>query len=179
LQKNKLKMKISFTNIDGKNVAEALVEIPERIFNMFPIKVNDVKGEIDIPHVKANTFTRVMGDVAISFIEKTDKLPIPEAKSNGSYTQSPAYVVLDSYSKSMREYNIKANCLSDLGFQRRGPAKWWSPVFGEDKEQNWMDFDMKTDELYVLIPKLFRSGYVQGQRKVRFDIKKALDISLI
>jgi hypothetical protein len=166
-QKNKSKMKIPFQNIDGRVVVNALVEIPERILNMFPVSTDGEESTIDIPHVKPNTFTRVFADGAVCFPEE-DKLPIPDAKSNGIYVEKPsgkvAYIAL---------------VLTDLGFKRRGPAKWWNPIFGEDNEQNWMDFDMKTDELYVLIPKLFRSAYVQGQRKVRFDIRKALDISLI
>jgi hypothetical protein len=184
-QKNKSKMKIPFKNIDGRIVVNALVEIPERILNMFPVSTDGEEGTIDIPHVKSNTFTRVFADGAVCFPEE-DKLPIPDAKSNGIYIDLGVLPAMD-ISEVFKKFDEQGvtfgptteTLLLRFGFQNRGPAKWWTPFFGPDREENWMWFDPLTDPISLLIPKLFRSGYAKGQQKVRFDIRKALDISLI
>lgn len=182
-------MEIHFRNIDGKNVAQALVEIPDWVLNHFPIRTTDIDSYVRINHVRNGGFTGIMGNAAIAFTEQPDTLPMPDASVKGVYIADEIGQTISSRDirdalKKFRETPIKfitttEGTLNKLGFQNRGPAKWWFPMFGPDSEENWMDFDINTDSLTLLIPKAFRSGYVQGQRKVRFDIKSALDISLI
>jgi hypothetical protein len=77
--------------------------------------------------------------------------------------------------------NSKEQTLKNLGFVPRpnpdgSVHRWYHPLFGSDAPENWLLFDPATDDLTSLIQKTFRSGMVQGARKVRRDIKAALDI---
>jgi hypothetical protein len=63
-----------------------------------------------------------------------------------------------------------------LGFQARKEARWYHPILGEDFEHNWLYFDLHTDSLQSIVPKLFRSGYVKGQKQTRMDVRAVLDI---
>jgi len=142
-------MKIPFKIIDDYYVVHGQVKIPDQLINCSPIDA--INGFIDIPHVRSGAFTKVFGDAPILFHEETK-------------------LTTNLFGELV---------LPELGFEQRGPAKWWNPFFGVDSEENWMDFDPKTDNLASIIPKLFRTGYAKGAREVRFAIKKALDISLI
>ena len=159
-------MEIHFKNIDGRNVAQALVDIPSQVLNHFPIRTTDQDSYLNIPHVKNGAFTRIMGDASISFTEQGDQLPIPDNTHKGIYVGTLSEFITTT-----------EGTLIKLGFEKRGPAKWWCPFFGADSEENWMDFDPQTDKLSYIIAKLFRSGYAKGRREVRLEIKKALDIS--
>ena len=66
--------------------------------------------------------------------------------------------------------------LTAMGFVPKGPARWWHPVLGEDLEWNWLLFDLETDDLTSLPPKLYRTGWAHGQRRLRMEFKKVLDI---
>lgn len=77
---------------------------------------------------------------------------------------------------SPKSIDANIQSLLSLGFHERGSARWFHPIFGDDKEWNWLLFDPRTDNLISLVPKIFRTGRVQGIKKVRMDIKAALDI---
>lgn len=66
--------------------------------------------------------------------------------------------------------------LQAMGFAPRGNARWWHPVLGEDFPHNHLLFDLDTDDLKSLAPKLYRTGWVYGQRDIRRQFKKVLDI---
>lgn len=73
------------------------------------------------------------------------------------------------------------NIMISLGFQPRSNNngvvyRWFHPLLGEDFEHNWLLLDAGTDSLQSLVPKLFRSGVVAGQRQIRKDVRAALDI---
>jgi hypothetical protein len=68
--------------------------------------------------------------------------------------------------------------ITSMGFVQRGPARWWHPVLGEDLEWNHLLFDLETDDLKSLTPKLYRTGWAYGQRDLRWKFKTLLDISL-
>lgn len=82
----------------------------------------------------------------------------------------------DSVKLSNDTIEHKASVLLALGFVSRGFARWYSPVLGEDLEQNWLYFDLQTDDLTSILPKLYRSGYVKGQQNIRFQLKSLLDL---
>jgi hypothetical protein len=70
----------------------------------------------------------------------------------------------------------KVEVLKALGFTLRSTARWYHPVLGEDFEHNWMWFDLETDSVTSIVPKLYRTGWVYGQRDIRMKFKKVLDI---
>lgn len=72
----------------------------------------------------------------------------------------------------------KAWVLKAMGFQNRGTARYWHPVLGEDLPHNHLYFDLETDDLTSLTPKLYRTGWVYGQRELRWKFKQLLDIKL-
>jgi len=156
-------MKIPIRILNNSYVAEALVEIPSNIINHFPI---DTDGYLTIDHVRPGAPTGVMGYAPLIFKEQSIH---------------PTYLLqgITSLDQPIDTSKIREATLLNLGFQKRGLAKWWHLLFGEDLEHNWMDFDPTTDNLTTLIPKLFKEGFYQGQKKVRWEIKKALDIPLI
>lgn len=73
------------------------------------------------------------------------------------------------------ENNVK-QALIALGFKEKTDGRWYHHILGEDREDNWLKFDPKTDSLTKITTMLFGSGFIKGQFKVRMDIKKALDI---
>jgi hypothetical protein len=68
--------------------------------------------------------------------------------------------------------------LTKLGFQKRNECSWHHPLFGEDREDNWMHFDPETDDIQHVILKIYNYGWNKGRQNLRFEIKKALDIPL-
>jgi hypothetical protein len=138
-------MLIPFTNTDGKNIAQAEVEIPDQVLNHFAISVNEEGSVLNLPHIRPGTFTRVMGDAALRFNEPQDKLTMPDKGYKGIHVNFPA-----------------EDLLKALGFQRRGPAAYWHPGLGTDDASHWILFDPKTDDIPFIIRKVFNLGVNVG-----------------
>jgi hypothetical protein len=167
-------MKIPIHRLNNSYVAEALVEIPDNIFNHFPVRLEDDKGWLTIEHVRSGAPTGIMGNASLIFKEE------PEEESKNDFTTSKLADAIKKFRELPTEFIYTSeSILLKLGFQKRGFAKWWHPLFGENLEHNWMDFDPNTDDIKHLVGKIFKEGQYQGQKKVRWDIKKALDIPLI
>ena len=143
-------MKIPFKIIDNRYIAKAEVEIPEQILNHFPSYIADEDGYLDIPHVRNTSFTRIMGDIALRFTEESNKLPIPDSEYKGIHISCP---------------DSKKSLIEEFGFQYRGPALLWHPVFGKDIDKNWIKFDSKTDQISILILKVITLGWRQGRER--------------
>lgn len=138
-------MLIPFTSIDGKNIAKAEVEIPEQILNRFAISVTSEGNTLSLPHVRPGSFTRVMGDAPLRFEEKQDKLTVPDKEYKGIHVDLPAEAIL-----------------AKLGFQKKSPVAYWHPAFGPNDMAHCLFFDVKTDDLPLLIQKIFNVGYSVG-----------------
>lgn len=138
-------MLIPFKNIDGRNIAKAEVEIPDQVLNHFAISVNSEGSTLSLPHIRNGAFTRVMGDAALRFLEEPDKLTLPDKEYKGIHVDLPTETIL-----------------AKLGFQKKNPAAYWHPAFGEDRTGNWLFFDTKTDDIQFLVRKIFNLGYSIG-----------------
>jgi hypothetical protein len=138
-------MLIPFKNIEGRNVAQAEVEIPDRILNHFPSSMSVDKSYLNIPHVRNGVFTGIMGDAPLRFLEEPDKLTMPDKEYKGIHVTPPT-----------------ENLLNKLGFQKRSGAAYWHPGFGPDDITHWIFFDIQTDDLPFLIKKIFNLGYSVG-----------------
>jgi hypothetical protein len=66
--------------------------------------------------------------------------------------------------------------LQKLGFEERSATQWYHPVLGDDMEHNWLHFDTQYDDTESIVPKIYKTGFVQGQKNIRMGIKKVLDI---
>jgi hypothetical protein len=174
-------MRIEFTSIDGRYLANAQVEIPKEILNHFLVTVTDEVAYVDIPHIKSGSFTRIMGDVALKFTEESEKLMIPAQEYKGIYIgfpiNTPADVdaVLSILAKEGHTfYDSKKALIERLGFQDRGPALLWHPALGDDNEVNRITFDINTDDIPYLILKVFNAGYRQGAQTIKTAVWRAL-----
>jgi hypothetical protein len=148
-------------NSDGS--AEGIVELPDTIAPETIFQAKDILFPSDIKYSTLNsTFNWKVPDLPDVTVSMTTEEVIEKLKNIPIQLETS-----------------KEKILRDLGFQpRESKGRWYNPIFGSDSEENWIWFDLETDQISSIVPKLFRAGYVQGERKVRWDIKKALDITL-
>jgi len=174
-------MKIPYKVIDGIVYVDARVEIPEHIFNNVPaFDTNGESGHFLVDHVKPGKATRFFGDVALVFHQEPEKRLLDEA---GQIEKILTVEEWENVIKNFRQQDIQfvhsnVTYLTKLGFQKRNACSWFHPLFGEDREDNWMHFDPETDDIQHVIPKMYHYGYNKGRQNLRYDIKKALDIAL-
>jgi len=67
-----------------------------------------------------------------------------------------------------------------LGLQARpnkngSVHRWYHPSFGEDRSDNWLLFDLDSDPIQSLLPKIFRQGASLGTRVLKLQIKAAIE----
>lgn len=132
-------MLIPFKSIDGKNIAQAEVEIPEQILNRFAVLITSEGNTLSLPHVRAGAFTRTLGDVPLRFEEKKDKLAVPDSQYKGIHVSLP-----------------NEDLLKRLGFQQKGPALYNHPGFISEE---CITFDVNTDDPSFIIRKVFNLGF--------------------
>lgn len=175
-------MLIPYKNIDGKNIANAEVEIPDQVLNHFAISVNDTQCTLNLPHIRPGSFTRIMGNAPLRFSEESDKLIIPYKEHKGIHFNFPNVDVIDvnkifdlCVKQGILVYNNTKDLLTTLGFQERGAARYWHPALGDDTMINWINFDVNTDHISTLIFKTFNKGWQQRGIKSRTLVKKALN----
>lgn len=53
--------------------------------------------------------------------------------------------------------------------------RWYHPVFGDDKVENWLLFDPETDVIESLVVKVFRHGAYLGTRALKMQIKNTIE----
>jgi hypothetical protein len=175
-------MQIPFKIVDTRYIAEAEVEIPEQVLNHFPSYITDNVGYLDIPHIRKDSFSRIMGDAALRFTEEPNKLPIPDNQYKGIHIDFPIIdtkdvnAVLSILKKQgLYFYNTKKDFISKLGFQQRNIFFLWHPALGDDINENWISFDIETDDISYLIFKVFNIGWTKSGEKVRKVVKDVLN----
>ena len=91
--------------------------------------------------------------------------------------RQPALIGYDAWDDP---YVTEAGLLHRLGFVPRPNTdgsvhRWYHPMFGDDRPDNWLLFDLESDRWDTIAVKAFRMGARLGSRQLKLQVKAALE----
>lgn len=71
----------------------------------------------------------------------------------------------------------KRQMFAFLGFTEKERGRWYHPVMGLDIVINRIDFDLDTDQPFMIINKIFHAGRSEAKHEVVTGLKSLLGLS--